>query len=62
MINDSTSSDPSTPPTTRNVRQSAKGPATDDETDTGGGSADSGGGEFLHRSSSSITIMRAMKY
>ena len=46
MAEASTSSDPSTPPTTRNVRQSAKGPSVaatdDDETeDTGGGSDDS---------------------
>ena len=45
MINDSTSSDPSTPPTTRNVRQSAKGPSSSTEEyeteDTAGGRDDS---------------------
>ena len=45
MINESTSSDPSTPPTIRNVRQSAKGPSSvtvEYETeDTGGGSDES---------------------
>ena len=43
MAEASTNNEPSTPPTMRNVRQSAKGPATDDETDTGGGSDDPGG-------------------
>ena len=42
MAEASTNNEPSTPPTMRNVRQSAKGPATDDETETGGGSDDSG--------------------
>ena len=45
MAEASTSSDPSTPPTIRNVRQSAKGPSSvtvEYETeDTGGGSDES---------------------